>query len=153
MSAPVGLVKHKTVERYSTTFSVNNKTELWLQLNQDFELRWTWHTHDQYFDWRGTKAAPILFLPTRISALSFIVLSTIYRHLLWRSRFSSVVNHCAAWRVLMKFWCALRRTVLHFWLNWLWLCSNDSPYKKLGALLRTNADTKKWTIDLMPFIN
>lgn len=75
--------------------------------------------------------------------IALIYLRVILYSLLWHSRFSLAVTHCAVLRKLIKFWCALKKTVLNFWLNWLWLCSDDSPYQRLVALLRTIADTIK----------
>ncbi len=59
--------------------------------------------------------------------------SVLLSSLLWHSRFSLAATHCAVLRELMKFWCALKMPVLNFWLNWLWLCRDDSTISKVSG--------------------
>lgn len=69
MSSALDMPKYDFQKTFNSHQSVTNKTELWLQLKQGFDSRQTFHTHYQYFDWGGTRAAPILFALTGISAL------------------------------------------------------------------------------------
>ncbi len=143
---PTGLVKHKSAEKYPTT-----SEQVWT-IKRNYDRSSTRVLIQDELDTptinilieEEKERPPFCSRQQGLAHNSALIFSRVLLcSLLWRSRFSLAVTHCAVLRELMKFWCALKKTVLNFWLNWLWLCSDDSPYQRLVPFLRTSADTKK----------
>lgn len=112
--------------------SVNNKTELWPQHSRVL-IQAELDTPTTNILIEEAQEQPP-FCSRRQGFSARFCRQFFFCRLLWHPRFSLAVTHCAVLRELMKFWCALKKTVLHFfWLNWLWLCSADRPVSKVSG--------------------